>query len=259
MKGQSKESVRYVESVQKALEILECFQSHSALSLKEIGSITLVNKSRVMRLAGTMITNNYLVYDPEAELYRLGPKLLALGKSYEENNTLVSLGRPILQKLAGVTGESAALYVVDGLERLCVAREEGTQSIRFSIKEGERMELHAGAAGKLLLAFGQKELQETFLKNRILKRLTPRTIVNPKKFRQELKEIRKKGYALSFGERVLDSAALAAPVFDCRRRACAALSIAGPITRFLSEHIEINVRILLNAAQQLSRSLGLKD
>ena len=252
----SKESRRYVDAVLKALTILDCFQVQPSLQLRQISEMTKLNKSRILRLCGTIESMGYLVHDRETGLYGLGPKLLFLGKVYERNNTLISLARPILRDLARVTGESASLFVVDGNRRLCLAREEGTHTIRYSLSEGEHRELYAGAPGKVLLAFGPEELRRQFLQKNMLRKLTPNTIADPRKLQREFESIRSQGYGFSAGERTPDVAALAAPIYNHEKKVCGALAIAGPVNRFMPQHRRRLLRRLLVAARRLSRGLG---
>ena len=118
------------------------------------------------------------------------------------------------------------------------------------------MVLYAGAGWKVLLAFGPEELQRKVLGKSHLKRLTPSTIQDPEDLEKELEAVRRQGYASSYGERDADVAALAAPIYSHEGGVCAALSIAGPITRFSAEHNVKQVRILLASAGRLSRILG---
>jgi len=256
MEKERRESRRYVDAVLKALDILDCFQVRPSLQLKQISEMTKLNKSRILRLCGTMESAGYLVHERETGLYSLGPKLLSLGKVYERNNTLISLARPILRDLARITGESASLFAVDGKKRLCLAREEGTHSVRYSVSEGQHMPLYAGSGGKVLLAFGPVEFRRQFLRKGVLKRLTPNTIVDLKKFQKELELINRQGYGFSAGERDSDAASLAVPIYNDEKKVCAALSIAGPINRFRPEHKTKHVKMLLAAAERLSWRLG---
>ncbi len=256
MRGKVKESTRHVEAVLKALDVLDCFQVQPLLPLKKISELTGMNKSRIIRLCGTLASKGYLVYDSEAQIYQLGSRILSLSKVYERSNNLGSLARPVLRYLANHTRESASLFVVDGLERVCLAREEGTFSIRYNIIEGQRMVLYAGAGGKVLLAFGPEELHRKILGKSHLKKLTPSTIQDPRHLEKELEAVRRQGYASSYGERDADVAALAAPIYSHDGNVCAALSIAGPIHRFSPEHNIEQVKILLASAARLSQMLG---
>ena len=256
MREKVRESTRHVEAVLKALEVLDCFQDQPLLPLKKISELTGMNKSRIIRLCGTLESKGYLVHDSEAQNYRLGFKALALGKAHERSNNLISLSRPILRDLADQTGESATLFVVDGLQRVCLAREEGTFSIRYNILEGQRMVLYAGAGGKVLLAFGPEELRRKVLSRDHLRKLTPTTIQDPKRLEKDLETVRRQGYASSYGERDSEVAALAAPIYRHDGKVCAAVSIAGPINRFSRGHNVEHLKFLLASAERLSRMLG---
>ena len=259
MREKVKESNRHVEAVLKALEVLDCFQIQPLLPLKKISELTGMNKSRIIRLCGTLESRGYLVYDSEVQNYRLGFKVLSLGKAYERGNNLISLSRPVLRNLADQTGESASLFVVDGLQMLCLAREEGTFSIRYNILEGQRMVLYAGGGGKVLLAFGPEELCRKVLSRDHLPKLTPTTIHDPNRLEKELEKVRRQGYASSYGERDSGVAALAVPIYCHDGKVCAALTIAGPINRFSNKHNVKHLKILLASAGHLSRTLGYEE
>jgi len=252
----SKEMARHVRAVVKALEILDCFQSEPILTLPELVKRTGMTRSGVMRLLGTLESRGYVVYDLERRSFQLGPRLMTLGKVFETNQSLISLARPLLKGLVQKTGESASLYVRDGLERVALAREKASHEISYLIREGERMQLYAGAAGKVLLAFAPSDVQEKVLNRRFLKKLTCRTITDAARLRKELEAIRRKGYAVSEGERVDDVWSVAAPVFDHRGVVCASIGMTGPLYRIPRRLQILAMRAVLEKAQSLSRRLG---
>ena len=247
---------RHVEAVLRALDLLDCFQPQPVLSIKEMATLTRMTRSRVTRLAGTLESRGYLLHDREKNAFRLGPRLFTLGKLFESNNNLVSLVRPVLKELVEATGEMASLYVIDGHERVALAREPGTHKISYSITEGQRMELYAGAAGKLLLAFASQELRARVINRKTLKKLTPETVVDPEKLNKELEAIRKHKYAFSEGERIPDVWSVAAPVFDHTKKVCSVIGITGPLYRFPKQVRHRYLKIVLGKARDLSRRLG---
>jgi DNA-binding IclR family transcriptional regulator len=158
--------------------------------------------------------------------------------------------------LAELTGESAALYAIDGLERITLACEKGTQGIQYNVAEGEHKELYAGAAGKVLLAFASANVRSEIFKVKTFKRFTPNSIVDPNKFLSELNTIHDQGYAFSEGERIADAFAIAVPIFNHEHKCCAALGIAGPINRFPPDMRNRNLKIVQEFARTLSERLG---
>jgi len=110
--------------------------------------------------------------------------------------------------------------------------------------------------GKVLLACGPEELRRKVLGKGHLKGLTSNTIKDAQDSEREMERVCRQGYAFSTGERDAEVAALAAPIYDRDGNVCAALSIAGPISRFSPEHNAKHLRILLASSERLSQMLG---
>lgn len=256
MKNGTQQSSRHVYAVFAALDILECFETDSALSLKQIIDISGMTRNRVMRMTGTLEARGYLVRSGASGKFMLGPKILVLGKIMERSFDLVLLARPLLKELSRLTGESASLYVVSGNERLVLAREEGTHDIRYSVVEGQRLPIYAGAGGKVLLAFGPQEIRSGILRKRRFPSLTAQTITEAKTLKAELERIRNTGYAVSRAERAPDAGSIAAPVFGHDQNLMGAIAIAGPVSRVNLESQPSYLAHVLKTAERLSRQLG---
>jgi DNA-binding IclR family transcriptional regulator len=222
----------------------------------EIMQATGFTRNRVMRLTGTLTHRGYLMADPATGAFTTGPKIYALGKVFERNRVILSLVRPVLRDMALLTGESASFYGREGYERVVLAREEGTHAIRHAISEGQRVDLHAGAAGKVILAYSPAETVETVLAKTGLPKRTAATITDKHRLLKELENIRGQGYAISTGERAADVCAMAAPVLDHGHELVGALSISGPISRFTPRVRKSYAELLLSAGLKLSRQLG---
>lgn len=259
MPKQIRQLERHVEAVVASLDLMDCFLSAPKLTIKAIIEQTGMTRNRVSRILGTLIHKGYVMEGIEPNTYTPGPKLMALGRVFENNQNLVALARPVLRELALKTGESATFYIREGQERVVVAREEGTNAIRFSVQVGQRMDLHAGAAGKVLLAYLADTEREIILTSKQLVKITSETITNPNVLLAELEKVRKVGYSISKGERNPDAFAIAAPVFERKDILLGAISIAGPISRLSPETESKYVVDLLDAAKKLSRQFGLRD
>ena len=77
--------------------------------------------------------------------------------------------------------------------------------------------------------------------------------------RDELVRIKKQGFAKSFGERVMGSAAVAAPIFNKENKVIGALSISGPQHRFTSDVLKRYASLVSQAAKNCSIDLGYID
>lgn len=249
-------AVPLVDTVLKALEILDSFNTRETeLSLNQLCEKTGMYKSRVHRLCATLIAAGYLVRTSRTN-YRIGPKVMALGKVYEKSNSLLSVSGPLMKSLSERTGESTALFAIDKMRCICMAREMGSSRLVYSINEGDQMELLPTAAGRVLLAYADEKFTEKVLTEIDPVPFTPATIVDKDEIRKELLQTRKRGYALNIEGREEGIAAIAAPIFNHENKVPAALVIVGPVLRFTDENQKVMLQSLLEVTREISHLMG---
>ncbi|MFE0177380.1 IclR family transcriptional regulator [Streptomyces sp. NPDC059002] len=132
--------------------------------------------------------------------YRLGTRLRALGAAAPCPRSLLTAALPALRLLSTRTGGHADLAV------------ESDGAALFLVS-GERLPLHATAAGKILLAAGLAELRG----GGPLTRHTPHTVTSPARLMTGLAEVRARGIAAAHEEYRLGELAYAAPVLHTGR------------------------------------------
>lgn len=245
-----------VNTVVTTMAILECFNAQNAeLSLNQIGQMTGHYKSRIHRLCGTLIALGYLVKTSNSN-YRLGPKLMVLGKAYEKTNSLKAVASSVMQELSKKTQLSSTLYVMDGMRCICIARELGTTRFAYVINEGDIEELYTTAAGRVLLAYSEIEFADEILTKAKPVQFTPTTITDPETIKLELQAIRENGYAVNNQERELGISAISAPIFDHENEIRASLAVAGLAHRFEADQIDELYHCIKEATEQISYLLG---
>lgn len=259
MKLNTKESGRLIDAVLKALDVLDCFGDDPTLTLKQIIDRTGLGRSRAMRLTGTLISRGYLFFDPVTGHFSLGSRLMALGDAFNRNNNIIRIARPIMKYLVDKTGESSTFSIIEADERVILVREEGTHAIRYSIQEGQRMPLHAGAASKALLAFGPQDVLERLITADLLQPITSSTVTDPEQLKNNLARIRKQGFAVSLGENTPGARAIAAPVFNYDNHLAGVVSVSGPANRIEGSIIDRMINQVLEASHMLSKALGRKE
>ncbi len=172
------------------------------------------------------------------------------------NMDLRLIARSFMQDLQKVTEETISLDIPDGSTRLCVERIVSPQQLRWVKKLGERMPFYASASGRVLLSFMAPGERESILAAMHFEKLTPRTTTDPKIFEHELELTRKRGYAVSEGERVEGVSCVAAPIFDATGKNVGAITISGPSTRFSKQKIQQYAKLLLKTTEQVSVAMG---
>jgi DNA-binding IclR family transcriptional regulator len=236
-----------VRSVARAIDLLLALQ-HGTISLGRIAQKTGLSKPTAHRLLSSLSYGQLVIQDPVTSEYMLGPGCLGIADAVMSGlGGLGPISKPTLDQLARDSHESAALHVRAGLQRICVEQAPSPQPVRYTARVGASNPLHAGAMGKVLLAFSDPGDLRDLLDRMTLAASTPATITDRRALEAELDNIRSAGYAISRGEHAVGVAALSAPVLRPDGTIIAALSILGPTERLTDSAIR-KVRPTLRAA-----------
>ncbi len=245
------ESEVKVKSLQKALEILNCFTRKSSWGVTEISELLDLNKSNVHNILSTFKAMNYLDQDPESGKYKLGLSVYSLCYSLGESLSIGSIAAPYLQELADFAKERVYLAIPHEDEIIYVnsAYPKADIGLMRAII-GEHAKMHCTGLGKAMLAFLPAEQQQTYL-SKPLQPYTEYTITDRGRLQAELEEIRRQGYAVDNMEHEFGIKCVAMPILGRNRQVAAAVSISGPSLRFDEEKIEVLVRELRNKVKEL--------
>ncbi len=247
------------QAIRKALRILSLFVSAGGpMRAKEIVETLGISFPTASRILGILEEEGFLSRDPHSKEYALGPRAYYLGLVAEQQFQFKKIALPFLERLRDETGETANLYLLDGLERVCIAQAESRYSLRRSAQIGERFPLWAGASGRCFLAFA-KDLKLVVEALSSSYQMTPNTITDFRTMIELLEETRRKGFAASSGEREIGVSSIAAPVFDATGVVCASVALSGPSQRFGPEKALTFTERVIGTAAELSAKLGLKS
>ncbi|HMN83280.1 MAG TPA: IclR family transcriptional regulator [Burkholderiaceae bacterium] len=229
-----------VRAVERALAILKAFTAHDA-ELTAGQLLTRVDLSRptLYRLLQTLQTSGFVVASGNPQRFRLGPAVAHLVHVWTSNQDIAEHAQPMLARLWEQTGETVALYLLDGDDRVCVAELPSAQPLSFRRGIGYRAPITMGASGRAIRAW-----------------LTDRAAPAAAPAAAELQRIRANGYAVSFEELIQGAVAVAAPVFDAASKVLGAVAVFGPGVRLPQERIETIGRLVSAEAAAISAALG---
>lgn len=245
-----------LKSVARAADVLLVFLKSDEWSISDISRELGLHKSVVHRLVATLARSGLLVQDARSGRYRIGTAVIHLGERYQRGGQLLRLARPHLEKLARSSGETASLQISQGDHGLCVDVVESSQTMRFTISPGHSFPLHAGCAGKVILAFREPEFVERLLSKMPLQRYTDFTITDPDELRAELARIRAEGVGFSEGEITPGARSVGVPLLAPNRSIVASLVLSGPSERMTDARVREHMTQLREAAKELSDALG---
>lgn len=244
--GSLREEGQTIRSVERALDVLLCFVGEpGGLGVTQIAEKLGLYKSTVHRILSALEVKGFVRQDVSTGRYHLGLKVLELASAYLSSGDVASLAYPEMLQLRDRTQETVSLYVRDGLDRVRVQRAEGPQPLRRVVGLGERLPLHLGASGKVLLAWAAPAERLWLLDH------TLPSGADPVAFQQMLDEVVHRGWATSLEEREPGVASVAAPVLDRAGRCVAALAISGPVSRFTSQRADCLGPMVLESARAI--------
>ena len=245
-----------VQSVSRALKLLNAFTLEKPnYSLQELSEHLGFYKSTILRLANTLIKWGYLRRSNDG-IFSLGSRVFILGQVYYSSIDLIKIVEPILKETTEESQETAAVWMHDNFDRLCLISVPSPQRLRDSNEPGRRVSIHTGASGKVLLAFCQDKAFFKTLKKIPLNRFTSKTITNHNKLEHKLEKIRSVGYGVNLGETDPNVAAVAVPLWGANETLLAALTLSGPKMRLTKENRKRLLKILWNKGEQISTLLG---
>jgi DNA-binding IclR family transcriptional regulator len=193
--------------LERALSILDCFsEERLKLHLREIATLTGLDKATLLRLLATLAQHNY-VHRFEDGRYAPGPAHLRLGALYRATTDLGSRLMPVIETVSDRIGETVAFYIRSGDDRLCLYRDNVPRRIRQVVEVGATAPLaQGGGAAHVLLAYTGGE--------------GPR-----------VHEVLASGYCMTRGERAPELTSTVVPVFESDGAFLGALSAGGFVER----------------------------
>ncbi|MEV0133191.1 IclR family transcriptional regulator [Dactylosporangium sp. NPDC050688] len=248
---------RSANGLERALDVLLLFSTSASPSLgvSEIARQLGVSKAVVHRILTTLCRRDLISLDESSRRYVLGPASLGLGQAFLDRVDVRDLAREPLRRLSEMSRETSTLSIRVKHSRLYLDQVTPARDVKMEVRIGEAFPLHAGGSSKAFLAFLSDAKIDAYLAEVPLTALTDHTVVDPGYLRGELKIIRERGYAVSFGERQQGAASVAAPVLGHDDQPRAVLSICGPLERMRGRIDEL-AKLLLPEVRAVSARLG---
>lgn len=256
MNGKSDKKVYYVQAVDRALDILDCFDFRNReLSLREICSKTGLNKSTAFRLASNLVSRDYLSVNA-AGRYTLGMRLFDLGSVVFSSFSLRKAASGHMTRLQQETSATVLLGTLMDGQLVYLDKRDGSGTVRIASEIGWRRAPHYGMLGMVLMSALPDNVVDDLLDRYPLESVTRSTITDPRKLKERLAQIATDGYVVEYGEAVDGVIGVAAPVRDYTRKMVAAIGVALLEAQHDRTSVERVLQSVRNAADGISAELG---
>lgn len=249
----------FIEGMAKGMAVLESFDTER----QRLNATLAAQRAGLTRAAARrhLLTLAHLGYlETDGSHFWLAPKVLRFSGSYLASARLPRVLQPTLNRLAAQTQDPFSAVVLDGSEVVIVARSGQLRLLAYGLHLGARLPAHATSTGRVLLASLPPAAFEAWMGGhggsdgveRVLPRLTPRTVVEPAAFRALIEQVRRDDWCVASEEHELGIHALAVPVRNMQGLTVAALNVVASPERLESAAMRRDLLpLLLDAAREL--------
>lgn len=245
-----------VQVLDRAFDILEELAiARGPLGISELAQRTSMSKSTVFRIVQTMLGRGYVEKTLEGR-YTIGPKMFDTLSYHINSLELQTEAKPYLAVLKRSLDLSAHLGILDGTYVSYIEKESADWGEEAYTEVGYRSPAYCSSMGKCLLAcLSSAELEEV-LYGYDFKAFTPNTFTSKAAFAKYLHQVRKQGWAMDNEEYEMGHCCIAAPVFNYRGDAIAAVGVSGTPESISDDRVEDVAQQVMLAAHRISEHMG---
>ena len=253
----SKPASGQVQSLTRGLALLERLSTADhGLTLTDLAAGLDLAPSTAHRLLNSMLRDGFVTCDDHQGLWSVGLKAFSVGNAYLRKRNLAALADPLMRDLVRRTGETSNLAVLQPDCIVFIAQVESKEVMRMAVPLGSRGPLHATGVGKAMLS----ALPEPQALERVaaagMPSLTEKTLTSPDALAEEMRKIRRDGFAVDDEEQKPGLRCLAANIYGADGHVAAAVSISGPVVRVSHAKIADFSTCVTTAARHITQAYG---
>jgi IclR family pca regulon transcriptional regulator len=230
----------YVQALARGLAVIRAFgPDRPSMSLSEVAAATRLTRATARR---SLLTLSELGYaSRNGRRYSLTARVLDLGYGFLSSLRLPELAFPLMEQLAQRVQESCSIAVLDGDDITYVQRVSVRKLMAISLTVGARLPAFATSMGRVLLCELSDAELDAWLKRQQLMPRTAWTLTDRQGLADEIRRVRRRGYALVEQELEPGLCSVAVPLRGADGRAAAALNVGMPWRKGVRAELESRV------------------
>ena len=245
----------HVPAIERAVAVLELLaENRDDPTLSQIARELGIPKSSCLTILSTLESVGYVTRDAR-DVWSLTLRMYHIGMKRARSLDILTLARPVLQKLRDKTGLTTHLALADPQGAVYALKVNAPGLIQFDTYPGKRASLHLTAVGCLVAAYMSPEQRRSCLANYRFEGGAGSAISSRKAFAERLNDVCARGYAFEDGEEVAGVRCIAAPVLDHAGRIVAAVGITGLIEQVRDRCVPELALETISAGRALAETL----
>jgi DNA-binding IclR family transcriptional regulator len=245
-----------VPAVTRAMALLDLLaEQRQALSLTELASRLQLPKSSVHGLCNTLATRGYLRRFDDGSFF-IGPGVMGLAHAFVSRTSAAQEFASLWQELSAPPDETIILSVLAGADVIYVAARNGDRPLGLAFTIGMRLPAHLTASGKAMLAFHDEAFVRGLYPGGRLPARGRRGPSGLKQLRDELAQVRSRGYSVD-DEGVREGVfCFGAPVFDAAGLPVAGVGVCTHKATLDRKAEQRHREVVVQCAARLTQRLG---
>jgi len=249
-----------VSSLLKAVSILQCFSyDEPELGISDVVRKVEMPRTTVHRILSTLLRVGLLIRQNNTGKYRIGPALYTMGSLYLVTTDILAAAEPVTELLNELTGEAIKISVFDRGNVIVIKKEESRHSFRYQHAVGSILPAYASGMGKAFLSELSDIELESLYPSEILKPLTRKTIATKTELKEELKQVRSRGFSVDVEGNTEGLSGVGCVIRDATGKVAAAMSIGVYAHTFTEERMLQLGTLNKIGATLISYRLGYQD
>jgi DNA-binding IclR family transcriptional regulator len=244
-------SSRETGTIARTVMVLRAIaQARQAPTMKELADAVNLPMSTMHRLLDLLAEEGMVDRDEATRTFRPGFEFFRLASLVVHRMPLQEVAKPVLELAAREADETAYLGILDARagKLLFSAQAQSRHMLDYRVPMNEPYALATGASGLAVLAWLPPA--------QIASVLASESHAGGAEFERTLADVRRRGYANTFGQRVKGAVGFFAPVFNAQENVCASFGYTVPQARYDARARDRLSGLAMRYAGELSRRLG---
>lgn len=155
---------KFIQSLGRAMDILEYLSFYSEARLQDISNSLSLNKSTIHSLISTLEQLGYVERGEKNPTYSLGVKVFQLGKVYEKNFKIKDTIQPLLKEMSNFSNETTYFTLQVGQNYIYIDKCESKNNLKLSPEIGFEESIESNSAiGKIYKSFLENKILDSAL------------------------------------------------------------------------------------------------
>ena len=200
--GNKKRYLSSTPAVEQAAEIMKYLASGAKVKagLTDISRMLGIPKTKVYSILNALQMAGFVSKNDENKVYSLGADIIPIGQRALENMDYRDVARPFLEELAKETRCTVLFGLVTSGKLVIVSKQTSGQEVDSRLQVGSVFDIFYQAHGKAILASLPQEEQKRLLSGDDFLSQDKRGMIHNSQLSQEIKEIKKTGFAVNNGK-----------------------------------------------------------